>query len=165
MPPSPYMTQNGIDDFADEGVLDLDEEEMQLLWRKLATHAKRKRMRERDAATAWMNYYGGGPCGSFAASPGAGGMGMGGGSTGGNGSGHGGGVGNHYLKMAHSFSSPVERPELLARGASGATEGGARIKSAVAPGLPTATSLASLPASASATSGDAEDAVGQREEV
>lgn len=91
-------------------VLDLDEEEMQLLWRKLATHAKRKRMRERDAAAAWMYHYGGsssgyGEHGGPLASPG---MGGGGG---------GGGMGGH-LKMAHSFSSPVERPDVASRGTS-----------------------------------------------
>ena len=71
--------------FADEGALDLDEEEMQLLWRKLAaTQAKRKRM---------YSQYGHGSfaaAGSFMASPG----------------------------YAHSFSSPVERPEVVGRGAS-----------------------------------------------
>jgi len=121
MPPSPYLASqqhnHHIDDFADEGILDLDEEEMQLLWRKLATHAKRKRMRERDAAAAWMSYYGGNN-GSFAASPGAaGGMGGGGGGMGGM------GMGGSNLKMAHSFSSPMERPEIVARGASGSGVG------------------------------------------
>ena len=90
----------------DDDALDLDEEEMRLLWRKLSKHAKRKKMRERDAAAAWMNQYGGGSgSGSFAmASPGE---------RRGKGTGTGGGGwhGNHF-KMAHSFSSPVERPEL-----------------------------------------------------
>lgn len=101
------------DDFADQDVLDLDEEEMQLLWRKLATHAKRKRMRERDAAAAWMYHYGNGT--GVPPSPGAFGGPLGGpmGSMGANG-----GMGGH-LNMAHSFSSPVERPEIVARGASG----------------------------------------------
>ena len=53
-------------------------------------------MRDRDAATAWMNYYSGG-LGSFAAASPAGPMG---------------------IKMAHSFSSPVERPETVVRGSS-----------------------------------------------
>ena len=68
-------------DFIDDadGALDLDEEEMQLLWRKLSRHAKR--MRERDAAA------------------------------------HG---NSNNLKMAHSFSSPVERPERVAPPLAGA---------------------------------------------
>jgi len=110
MPPSHFVD----DDFADQDVLDLDEEEMQLLWRKLASHAKRKRMRERGAAAAWMGYYNGG--GSFAVSPGA---------TSGNRGPMGGGIamGNmamaSNLKLAHSFSSPVERPDLDERVGSG----------------------------------------------
>ena len=103
-----------MDDFTDQDVLDLDEEEMQLLWRKLAHNAKRKRMRERDATAAWMSYYGGNPSGSFAASPGghqvfaAPPMMMAGGSQ-------------SLLQLAHSFSSPMEKPEIVARGASAAS--------------------------------------------
>ena len=121
MPPmAPYGPGNPnapppiMDDFTDQDVLDLDEEEMQLLWRKLAHNAKRKRMRERDATAAWMSYYGGNPSGSFAASPGghqvfaAPPMMMAGGSQ-------------SLLQLAHSFSSPMEKPEIVARGASAAS--------------------------------------------
>jgi len=80
--------------FADEGALDLDEEEMKLMWSKMATTAKRKRVASRDQAAAWM--YGG----SFAASPGGNMGGM--------------------MSWAHSFSSPgnLGRPDILARGMS-----------------------------------------------
>jgi len=82
--------------FADEGALDLDEEEMKLMWSKMATTAKRKRVASRDQAAAWM-YGQYGPMGSFAAaSPGGGGM----------------------MSWAHSFSSPGNlggRPDILAR--------------------------------------------------
>jgi len=80
--------------FADEGALDLDEEEMKLMWSKMATTAKRKRVASRDQAAAWM--YGG----SFAASPGGNMGGM--------------------MSWAHSFSTPgnLGRPDILARGMS-----------------------------------------------
>lgn len=110
--------------FANEGELDLDEEEMQLLWHKLAANAKRKRIRDGNAAMNWMysqsygygsfgptgHSFAGGPThsyinqGSFAAaSPGGGGVGM-------------------MPPGAHSFSSPIERPDIVGRGASSGSQ-------------------------------------------
>ena len=98
MPPSsPYPIVDG-----NAGELDLEEEEIQLLWRRLASHANRKRLRERDAAAAWV-YHNHGLTGSFSASPGGdklSGDGRFESSIGGN------------FAMAHSFSSPIERPEM-----------------------------------------------------
>ena len=80
-----------VNDFDDEGAFDLDDE-AEMMWRKLATHAKQRQMRERDAAMAWMyNQYTGDSSGLCA---------------------------GDNLKMAHSFASPVERPDLAARGTS-----------------------------------------------
>ena len=110
--------------FANEGELDLDEEEMQLLWHKLTANAKRKRIRDGNAAMNWMysqsygygsfgptgHSFAGGPThsyvnqGSFAAaSPGGGGVGM-------------------MPPGAHSFSSPIERPDIVGRGASSGSQ-------------------------------------------
>ncbi len=97
MPPSsPYPIVDG-----NAGELDLDEEEMHLLWRRMATHANRKRLQERESAAAWV-YRSHGPISSFSASPGGdmSGDGRFESSMGGN------------FAMAHSFSSPIERPEM-----------------------------------------------------
>lgn len=95
-PPSQYPI---VDGNADD--LDLDEEEMQLLWRRLATQSNLKRMQERDAASVWMHNHPG-HASSFSASPGDNSM-----------SGEG-GVSNNFA-MVHSFSSPLERPEMRKR--------------------------------------------------
>lgn len=93
-PPNPYLSgqpHRMVNDFDDEGAFDLDDE-AEMMWRKLATHAKQRQMRERDAAMAWMyNQYTGDSSGLCA---------------------------GDNLKMAHSFASPVERPDLAARGTS-----------------------------------------------
>ena len=80
-------------DFGSEGAFDLDDE-VKIMWRELATHAKQRQMRERDAAMAWMyNQY------SYAGtSDDSSGL-----------------YAGNNLKMAHSFASPVERPDLVAR--------------------------------------------------
>ncbi|KAL7552624.1 hypothetical protein ACHAWF_015855 [Thalassiosira exigua] len=117
-PGSPYLTAH--DDFADADVLDLDEEEMQLLWRRLAAkRARRKRMRDggrhpgsRGGAHLWAYHHHAAGHGSFAASPGglpSPGVGA---------------AGSSRVRMAHSFSSPAEnrprgRPGLAARDRSG----------------------------------------------
>ncbi|KAL7430519.1 hypothetical protein ACHAXH_001346 [Discostella pseudostelligera] len=110
LPPSPYPIVDG-----DVGDLDLDEEEMQLLWRRLATHANRKRLRERDAASAWMNNHHG--YGSFSASPG--GESLGGEGMSGN------------FAMAHSFSSPLERPEMRKSGTRSSENDGSGYESGI----------------------------------
>jgi len=105
-------------------------------------------MRERDQAAAYMHhnmYHYGGSSGSFAASPGGGNMGGPMGSMGGNGMG---GMGSHYLNMAHSFSSPVERPEIFTRGASGGI--GALKKSATAADTAVAAASAAVDTAAAA---------------
>jgi hypothetical protein len=95
-PPSQYPIVDG-----NAGDLDLDEEEMQLLWRRLATQSNLKRMQERDAASVWMHNHPG-HASSFSASPGGNSMsGEGGVSMG--------------FAMVHSFSSPLERPEMRKR--------------------------------------------------
>ena len=103
-PPSPYPIMDGV-----AGELDLDEEEMQLLWRRLATHANQKRIRERDAAAMWMyNRYG--HSSSFSASTGCD-------STSAERNtciGFENSMGSNFA-MAHSFSSPMERPEARKR--------------------------------------------------
>ena len=63
----PTSPLDANDDFSEAEVLDLDEEEMQTMWKKLASHAKRRRQR---VAAAWMyaNEGGGGvnsPCAPY----------------------------------------------------------------------------------------------------
>ena len=95
---NPYLSgqpPQTVNHFDDEGAPDLDDE-MKTMWRTLATHAKQRQMRERDAAMTWMyNQY------SHAGISGDSGL-----------------CAGDSLKMAHSFASPVERPDLAARGTS-----------------------------------------------
>jgi hypothetical protein len=63
--------------------------EVKTMWRKVACHAKQRQIKERDAAMAWNNQCYSGDCGFFA---------------------------GDNLKMAHSFASPVERPDLVVKG-------------------------------------------------
>lgn len=85
-PSNPYLPGQShlmTNDFGSEGAFDLDDE-VKIMWRELATHAKQRQMRERDVAMAWMYSQ----------------------------------YGNDNLKMAHSFASPVEGPDLVVRGTS-----------------------------------------------
>ncbi|KAL3798200.1 hypothetical protein ACHAW5_009838 [Stephanodiscus triporus] len=85
-PSNPYLPGQShlmTNAFNREGAFDLDDE-VKIMWRELATHAKQRQMRERDVAMAWMYSQ----------------------------------YGNDNLKMAHSFASPVEGPDLVAGGTS-----------------------------------------------